>query len=66
MKSKILWWLQRADCGRPVARFARLSLVVSFMCSLLAASASAAPLRTMGNHWDSMPSILQKFVEVSM
>lgn len=43
MKSKILWWVQRAGYGRPVARFARLSLVVSFMCSLLAASAGAAP-----------------------
>ena len=43
MKSKSLWWVQQAGYGRPVARFARLSLVVSFMCSLLAASASAAP-----------------------
>ena len=43
MKSKILWWMQRAGYGRPVGRLARLSLVVSFMCSLLAASASAAP-----------------------
>jgi len=43
MKSKILWWVQRAGCGRTVATFARLSLVVSFLCSLLAASASAAP-----------------------
>jgi len=43
MKSKILWWVQRAGNGRPVARFARLSLVVSFICSLLAAPASAAP-----------------------
>ena len=43
MKSKILWWVQRGGCGRPVARFARLALVVSFICSLLAASASAAP-----------------------
>jgi hypothetical protein len=43
MKSKISWWVHRAGCGRRVARFARLSLVVSFMCSLLAASASAAP-----------------------
>jgi len=43
MKSKIFGWVQRADYGRPVARFARLSLVVSFMCSLLAASASAPP-----------------------
>ena len=46
MKSKILWWVQRAGCGRPVVRFARLVLVVSFMCSLLAASASAAPMFT--------------------
>ncbi len=43
MRSKILWLVQRGGCGRPVARFARLALVVSFMCSLLAASASAAP-----------------------
>src|ERR1700724_316351 len=43
MKSKMLWWVQRAGCGRTAARFARLSLVVSFMCSVLAASASAAP-----------------------
>ncbi len=43
MKSKIFWLVQRAGCGRPAARFARLSLVVSFMCSLLAASANAAP-----------------------
>ena len=43
MKSKILWWMQRAGYGRPVGRLARLSLVVSFMCSVLAASASAAP-----------------------
>ncbi|HTS36085.1 MAG TPA: hypothetical protein VMH04_10460 [Candidatus Solibacter sp.] len=43
MKSNILWWANRAACGRPVATFARLSLVVFFMCSLLAVSASAAP-----------------------
>ena len=43
MKSNILWWVQRVGCGRPVARFARWALVVSFICSLLAASASAAP-----------------------
>ena len=43
MKSNSLQWLQRAGCGRAVARFARLLLVVSFMCSVLAASASAAP-----------------------
>ena len=43
MKSKILRFVQRAGCGRTAARFVRLSLVVSFMCSLLAASASAAP-----------------------
>ena len=43
MKSRILWLVQRAGCGRRVGRFARLSLVVSFMCSLLAASAIAAP-----------------------
>ena len=43
MKSKILRWVQRAGCGRPVARLARLCLVVSFMCGLLATSASAAP-----------------------
>jgi hypothetical protein len=43
MKSKILWWVQRAGCGRPAARFARLSMVVFFMGSLLAASATAAP-----------------------
>jgi len=44
MKSKILWWVERAGCGRPVARFTRLLLVASFICSLLVASASAAPL----------------------
>jgi hypothetical protein len=43
MKSKILWWVQRAGCGRPAATFARLSMVVFFICSLLAASAGAAP-----------------------
>ncbi len=43
MKSKILRFVQWAGCGRPVVRFARLSLVVSFMCGLLATSASAAP-----------------------
>jgi len=43
MKSKILWCTKGAGCGRPVATFARLSQVVFFMCSLLAASASAAP-----------------------
>lgn len=43
MKSRILWWVQRAGSGRQMARFARLSIVVSFMCSLLVASASAAP-----------------------
>ena len=43
MKFKTLWCLQQADCGRPVAAFARLSLVVTFVCSLLVASASAAP-----------------------
>ena len=43
MKSNILRWVQRGGYGRPVARFARLALVVSFICSLLAASASAAP-----------------------
>jgi len=43
MKSKTLWSVQRAGWSRPVARLARLSLVVSFMCSLLATSASAAP-----------------------
>lgn len=42
MKSKILWWVQRAGSGRQMARFARLSMAVSFMCCLLAASASAA------------------------
>ena len=44
MKSKIVWWVHRSGCGRSAARFARLSLVVFFMCSLLATSASAAPL----------------------
>ena len=43
MKSKILWLVQRAGCGRPVAAFVRLSMVVIFVCSLLAASASAEP-----------------------
>ena len=43
MKSKILRFVQRAGCGRPVVRFARLSLVISFMYGLLATSASAAP-----------------------
>ena len=43
MKSRILWWWQRAACGRPVATLVRLSIVVFFMCSLLAASANAAP-----------------------
>jgi len=43
MKSEILRWVRRAGCGRSVATFTRWSLVVFFMCSLLAASASAAP-----------------------
>ena len=43
MKSNTLSWMQRAAWPRPMARLARLSLVVSFLCSLLAASASAAP-----------------------
>jgi len=43
MRSRILWWVQRSAGGRPVAGFARLSLAVFFLCSLLAASASAAP-----------------------
>ena len=43
MKSNTLSWMQRAAWPRPVARLARLSVVVSFLCSLLAASASAAP-----------------------
>ena len=43
MKSNTLSWVHRAVWPRPVARLVRLSLVVSFLCSLLAASASAAP-----------------------
>lgn len=41
MKSKILRFVQRAGCGCPVARFARLSMAVPILCCLLAASASA-------------------------
>ena len=40
MKSRILWWLPGAG---PLARLARLSLIVSFTCVLFATSASAAP-----------------------
>jgi len=43
MKSNTLSWVQRAGCSRTADRFARLSLVVFFMCSVLAAFASAAP-----------------------
>jgi hypothetical protein len=43
MKCKTLSCMQRAGCGRPAATFARLSMVVFFICSLLAASAGAAP-----------------------
>jgi len=44
MKSKILWWGQQAGRGRSVATFTHWSLLVFVMCSLLVASASAAPL----------------------
>jgi len=40
MKSRILWCLPEAG---PLARLARLSLIVSFMCGLSATSAKAAP-----------------------
>src|SRR6266853_3386342 len=40
MKSRILWWVPRA---RPLVRLARVSLIVFFVCGLLAASANAAP-----------------------
>jgi hypothetical protein len=40
MKSRILWWVPGAG---PLARLARLSLIVSFMCGLFATSAKAAP-----------------------
>jgi hypothetical protein len=40
MKSRILWWVHGAG---PLARLARLSLIVISICSLLAASANAAP-----------------------
>ena len=42
MKLNTLSWMHRAAWSLPVAKCARLSLVVSFMCSLLATSASAA------------------------
>ena len=40
MKSRILWWVPRA---RPLVRLARGSLILTFICGLLAASANAAP-----------------------
>jgi len=40
MKSRILWWVPGAGS---LARLARLSLTVSFVCGLFAASANAAP-----------------------
>ena len=40
MKSRILWWVPRA---RPLVRLARVSLILTFICGLLAASANAAP-----------------------
>jgi hypothetical protein len=43
MESKIVWWMPAAGWPGLLARVPRLLLVVSFMCSLLAASASAAP-----------------------
>jgi hypothetical protein len=40
MTSRILWWVPGAG---PLARLARLSLIVSLMCGLFATSAKAAP-----------------------
>ena len=43
MKSRILWWVPGTGWFCPPSRFARLLLIVCFMCCLFAASANAAP-----------------------
>jgi len=67
MKSRILWWVQRAGSARQMARFARLSIVVSFMCSLLAASASAAPsvyVVTLSQHFGTVDLASGQFTPI--
>jgi hypothetical protein len=44
MQSRILWWGSRTNLFRPLVKFARLSLIVSFVCGLFGSSANAAPL----------------------